>query len=77
MSAHSVHIPSEYTRSPIVNFDVGEVEAELQAWHRDNPQSWRLAEMLGLGPVGAALLVMKIPDPTAFRWAVTSRPGSA
>ncbi|QIJ76261.1 transposase [Methylobacterium sp. NI91] len=46
---------------------MGEVEAELQAWHRDNPQSRRLAEMLGLGPVGATLLVMKIHDPTAFR----------
>lgn len=46
---------------------VSDVEAELQTWHRDNAQSRRLAEMPGIGPVGAALLTKKIPDPTAFR----------
>ncbi|GAB6842496.1 transposase [Methylorubrum rhodinum] len=46
---------------------VSEVEAELQAWHRTSEQSRRLAEMPGIGPVGAALLTMKIPDPAAFR----------
>ena len=37
------------------------------AWHRDNELSRRLAEIPGIGPIGATLLVMKMPDPGAFR----------
>jgi transposase len=42
------------------------IEAKLRAWHRANADSWRLAEIPGIGPVGAPELVMKTPDPSAF-----------
>src|SRR5262245_60709912 len=42
------------------------IEARLRAWHRANPDSRRLAEIPGIGPVGAPELVMKTPDPGAF-----------
>ena len=37
------------------------------AWHRDNELSRRLAEIPAIGPIGACLLAMKVPDPRAFR----------
>jgi transposase len=43
------------------------VEAKLMAWHRHNNASRRLAEIPGVGPIGSALTVMKVPDPGAFR----------
>jgi transposase len=42
------------------------IEARLRAWHRANPDSRRLAEIPGIGPIGAPELVMKTPDPGAF-----------
>jgi transposase len=42
------------------------IEARLRAWHRANPDSRRLAQIPGIGPVGAPELVMKTPDPGAF-----------
>jgi len=42
------------------------IEARLKAWHRANPDSRRLAEIPGIGPVGAPELIMKTPDPGAF-----------
>lgn len=42
------------------------VEAKLLAWHRANADSRRLAEIPGVGPIGAMALVMKTPDPRAF-----------
>jgi transposase len=42
------------------------IEARLKAWHRAHPESRRLAEIPGIGPVGAPELVMKTPDPAAF-----------
>jgi transposase len=44
-----------------------EIEAKLMAWHRQNALSRRLAEIPSIGPIGAALMVMKVPDPQAFR----------
>jgi transposase len=44
-----------------------EVEEKLMAWHRGNECSRRLAEIPGIGPIGAVLLAMKAPDPTVFR----------
>jgi transposase len=44
-----------------------ELDAKLTAWHRSNECSRRLDEIPGVGPVGAALTVMKVPDPKAFR----------
>ena len=42
------------------------IEARLRAWHRGNADSRRLAEIPGIGPVGAPELIMKTPDPGAF-----------
>jgi transposase len=43
------------------------IEAQLMAWHRDNELSRRLAEVPTIGPIGACLLAMKVPDPRSFR----------
>jgi transposase len=42
------------------------IEARLMAWHRANATSRRLAQIPGVGPIGATTLVMKTPDPGAF-----------
>jgi len=44
-----------------------EIEAKLMAWHKDNELSRRLVKIPGIGPIGASLLAMKVPDPQAFR----------
>jgi transposase len=43
------------------------IEEEMLAWHRADAQSRRLAEIPSIGPIGASLLSMKVPDPKAFR----------
>lgn len=43
-----------------------EVEAKLVAWHRDHECSRRLAQIPGVGLIGASLLVMKAPAPELF-----------
>jgi transposase len=43
------------------------IEAQLLAWQQQNEQSQRLAEIPSIGPIGVALMVMKVPDPQAFR----------
>jgi transposase len=42
------------------------IEIKLRAWHRANADSRRLAQIPGIGPIGATGLVMKTPDPRAF-----------
>ena len=42
------------------------LDAKLLAWHRANACSRRLAQIPGVGPIGATALVMKTPDPRAF-----------
>jgi transposase len=42
------------------------IEARLMNWHRANADSRRLAQIPGVGPIGAVTLVMKTPDPHAF-----------
>jgi transposase len=42
------------------------IEARLMVWHRANPTSRRLAQIPGIGPIGATGLVMKAPDPHLF-----------
>jgi transposase len=42
------------------------IEVKLRAWHRANADSRRLAQIPGVGPIGATTLVMKTPDPRAF-----------
>ena len=46
---------------------IASVEARLKAWHRANELSRRLAEVPGIGPVGACMLPIKIANPQAFR----------
>jgi transposase len=43
------------------------IEARLAAWQRQDETSRRLLEVPGVGPICAALLVMKVPNPRAFR----------
>jgi transposase len=54
----------EYAR---VQAELKAIEAKLLAWHRADALSRRLAQIPGVGPVTAAALVMKAPDPHAFR----------
>jgi transposase len=42
------------------------LDAKLLAWHRANATSRRLAQIPGVGPIGATALVMKTPDPCTF-----------
>jgi transposase len=44
-----------------------DVEDKLMAWHRADECSRRLAQIPGVGPIGASMLVMKTPTPEAFR----------
>ena len=46
---------------------IAAVEAKLLAWHRADERSRRLAQIPGVGPIGATLLTMKTPAPEAFR----------
>jgi transposase len=50
-----------------LQMQVEDVEARLMAWHRANACSRRLAQIPGVGPIGASMLVMKTPAPEAFR----------
>jgi transposase len=42
------------------------IDTKLLAWHRADACSRRLAQIPGVGPIGATALVMKAPDPRAF-----------
>jgi transposase len=46
--------------------ELKKVEARLMVWYRANPDSRRLAEIPGIGPILATALVMKAPDPRLF-----------
>ena len=46
--------------------ELKKIEARLMAWHRANSDSRRLAQIPGIGPIGATALVMKAPDPRLF-----------
>jgi transposase len=43
------------------------IEAKLMAWHRADALGRRLAQIPSVGPIVATALVMKTPDPHAFR----------
>ena len=43
------------------------IEKKLMLWHRGSAMSRNLAEIPGVGPIGAVLLTMKTPDPKLFR----------
>ena len=46
---------------------INKVEVKLMAWHKADPCSRRLAKIPGVGPIGAAMLVMKAPAPALFK----------
>lgn len=46
--------------------ELEDVDAKLMAWHRTNECSRRLAQIPGVGPIGASLLMMKTPAPKLF-----------
>lgn len=47
--------------------EIEKVETRLMAWHRADECSRRLAQIPGVGPIGASLLIMKTPAPELFR----------
>ena len=54
----------EYTQ---LQAQIAKVDAKLMAWHKADECSRRLAKVPGVGPIGAALLMMKTPAPEMFR----------
>ena len=54
----------EYAR---IQAQLEDVDTRLMAWHRADACSRRLAQIPGVGPIGASMLVMKTPAPAAFR----------
>jgi transposase len=54
----------EYAR---LKAEIQKIEAKLMAWHKHNDLSRRLVEIPGIGPIGAVLAAMKVPNPRAFR----------
>jgi transposase len=53
---------------------IEEVEAKLMAWHKADLRSRRLAQIPGVGPIGAVMLSMKTPPRCSDRVA-SSQPG--
>jgi transposase len=46
---------------------VGELETEIQLWHRDNAASQKLARIPGIGPMTASAMVASIGDAKNFK----------
>src|ERR1700733_1160754 len=46
---------------------IADVDAKLKAWQRTDERSKRLNTIPGIGPIGAALLIMKTPAPELFQ----------
>jgi transposase len=46
---------------------IREIEAKLHVWFKQNELCRRLAQVPTIGPIGACLTAMKVPDPQAFR----------
>ncbi len=46
---------------------VGELEVQIQSWHRDNEASRKLAQIPGIGPITASALVASIGDAKSFK----------
>ena len=46
--------------------ELKKIEARLMAWHRRDERSRRLAQIPGVGPIGAVMLSLKAPDPHLF-----------
>jgi len=46
---------------------VGELETEIQRWHRDNAASQKLAKIPGIGPMTASAMVASVGDAKNFK----------
>jgi transposase len=46
---------------------VGELEVQIQLWHRDNSASQRLAKIPGIGPITASATVASVGDARNFK----------
>jgi transposase len=46
---------------------VGELELQIQAWHREHDASRKLAQIPGIGPITASALVASIGDAKSFK----------
>jgi transposase len=46
---------------------IDEIDAKLADWHRTDECGQRLVKIPSVGPIGAALLKMKTPDPAQFK----------
>jgi transposase len=44
-----------------------QLEVRMKAWHKGHAMSRSLAEIEGVGPIGASLMVMKTPAPQQFK----------
>jgi transposase len=53
----------EYVR---LQKELAAIDAKLMAWHRANEMSRRLAQLPGVGPIGATLLAIKVADARTF-----------
>jgi transposase len=49
-----------------IDRQVGELEGQIQLWHRENEASCKLAKIPGIGPITASALVASIADAKSF-----------
>lgn len=47
--------------------EVGKIEHQLLAWHRQNAASQRLEAIPGIGLITATALAVSVPDPIVFK----------
>jgi transposase len=47
--------------------EIGKIEQQLLAWHRQNAASQRLETIPGVGVITATALAASVPDPTVFK----------
>ena len=57
----------QWARVGELDAQVGEIERRLRQWHRGNEASRRIAEIPGVGVLGATAAVATMGDPSAFR----------
>jgi len=57
----------QWARVARLDEEIGEIERRLAAWHRDNDASRRIAEIPGVGVLGATAVVAAMGDPGTLR----------
>lgn len=51
----------------VLDQQIGELELEIQTWHRENEASKKLAKIPGVGPITASALVASVGDVRSFK----------